>query len=221
MTYTTFRHLVIEDARVPVDVDEIAAIEAELGAVLPSSFLDFLNAASGGTVEYSVRIPPTSEGDEMMFCDIFHAGRDRQGEHGDGTLVGEIRGHRRFLGLPPGVLPFARDGGDSTVYLDLTKEGAGRVIAWVHGMPAWTGHRLDDGWVTVASNFDEYVSLLQLDEADAVSLLEEALKRNNPQQTDASRQFLDLALTGWRDRYPNLAGTGGIETDGEDHTCRP
>lgn len=213
MTYTTYRHLVIEDAKVPVEADEIAAVEAELGTALPPPFLGFLNAASGGSLEYYVHVPPEPDteetvGEEMMFCDIFHAGRDAQGGHGDGTLVGEIRGHRRFLSLPPGVLPFARDGGDSTVYLDLTQEGAGRVIAWVYGMPAWTGLRLDDGWVEVASDFDDYVSRLHLDEEEAVGLLQEAVNRNDPQQADANREFLDLALPGWRGRYPGLTGMG-------------
>ena len=50
--------------------------------------------------------------------------------------MGEIRSAREYVKIPQGVLPFARDGGGSVVYLDLSREGNGRVVAFVMDRPA-------------------------------------------------------------------------------------
>ena len=202
-----YKHIVIQNPTVPPDVSEIAAIERELGVALPASFVDFLQIANGGSPEYSIKVPPGPEGEEMMFCDLFTAGKDRNGDYGVDTLLGEIRQHRNLYNIPVEILPFARDGGDNVVFLDLTVQGGGRVVAFVHGLPAWTGGREDDRLLEVAESFDDYIANLYLPEDivnEAVELIEKALKGNNQSQVQASREFLDLAVPDWRVQYPHL-----------------
>ena len=40
------------------------------------------------------------------------------------------------------------------LYLELTPEGRGRVVAFVHGLPAWAGHHEADAFVVLAGSFD-------------------------------------------------------------------
>jgi cell wall assembly regulator SMI1 len=205
---TRYKHVVIEDFQGPPDVHEVQAIEQELGVALPSSFRQFLDVANGGTLEYSVRVPPTPDGEEMLFGMLFQAGRDRSDEYGYGTLIGEARDHRRFIGIPKEVLPFAQDGGGSTVYLDLTESGRGRVVAYVIGLPAWTGLRQEDALVEVARDFDEYLSRLYLEDdflEETFHLLGKAISDGDEEGVRASREYLDLAVPDWRERHPNLA----------------
>lgn len=205
---TTYKHVVIEDCKGRPDAQEVEAIEQELGASLPSSFRQFLDVANGGRLEYSVRVPPTPDGEELLFGQLFLAGKDRNGEYGDGTMIGELRSHRRFLGIRKGVLPFSRDGGDSTVYLDLTEQGQGQVVAFVFGLPAWTGLRQENALVEVAPSFDDYISLLYLDDdfvEEAFGLLEKAIEDGNEDRVRANYEFLDLAIPDWRKQHPHLA----------------
>jgi hypothetical protein len=65
-------------------------------------------------------VPQSSPGPP---CGLFSAD---EGTFCDGTFVGEIRSAREYVKIPQGVLPFARDGGGSVVYLDLSLEGNGR-----------------------------------------------------------------------------------------------
>jgi len=202
-----YKHIVIQNPTGPPDASELAVIERELGVALPPSFVDFLRVANGGSPEYSINVPPGPDGEELMFCDLFVAGKDRDGEYGAGTLLGEIREHRNLYNIPVEVLPFARDGGDNVVFLDLTVQGGGRVVAFVHGLPAWTGGHEDDRLVEVAPGFDEYISNLHLPEDivnEAVELIEQALKDNDPVRLGANRELLDLAVPDWREKYPHL-----------------
>lgn len=205
---TTYRHIVIEGTKGPPEAAEVEAIEQELGAALPLSFRQFLEVANGSTLEYSVRVSPTPDGEELLFGQLFQAGKDSNGEYGSGTLIGEARNHRSFIGIPKAVLPFARDGGDSTVYLDLTESGRGRVVAFVFGLPAWTGLRQEDALVEVARNFDEYLSRLYFDEdflEETFGLLEKAISDRDEERVRANREYLDLAVPDWREQHPHLA----------------
>lgn len=152
-----YEHLEIQGAKGAPEPEEVAAIESLLGRPLPQYFIDFLKVANGAYLDYCVRVPP--DGEEMSFCQLYEAGK-KNGEYSYGTLIYEIQFEREFKRIPEEVLPFARDGGSSVVYLDLTPEGNGRVVAYVHGRPAWAGGDEQDRFVELAPGFGEYIKML-------------------------------------------------------------
>ena len=122
--YTRFRHLAIERAKPAPTAEQLSAIEGLLGAELPTSFRQFLHVANGGYLEYMIDVPfDEGKSEPLCFCGIFSA---NDGDFLDETFVGEIRAAREYQNAPMGILPFARDGGGSIVYLDLSEEGKGR-----------------------------------------------------------------------------------------------
>ena len=200
MTYTQFRHLAIERAKPAPTEAQVAAIESLLGASLPASFREFLQAANGGYLEYVLDVPVgDGRSEELSFSGIFSAD---DGDFCDETLLGEIRSAREYQKVPPGVLPFARDGGGSIVYLDLSPEGCGRVVAFVAGLPEWTGLRTESAFVEVASSFDEYVSKLRIDRSSVIDHLQHDVERI--EHVDATEQWLSIGMPSWRSD-PELA----------------
>jgi hypothetical protein len=194
MNYSKYHHLAIEGAKPPPSKAQICAIEDELGAKLPPSFLQYLAVANGGYLEYSIEVPTGSgKSEDLSFCGLFSADI---GTFCDETFVGEIRSGRQFAKLPVGVLPFARDGGGSMVYLDLTTAGNGRVVAFVKGLPGWTGLRTDSAFIELATSFDEYVGKLKID-LDAVidHLKYDATELSHIASTE---EWLDIGLPNWR-----------------------
>ena len=163
----TYKHLKIKNAKESPTFEEIKEIENHLGAKLPQDFLNFLNVANGGYLNYSIDI----DGEPISFCSIHRSGKSGNGEYGYGTFIGEMLSDREnIISIPEKVLPFALDGGNSSgVYLDLTPEGNGRIVAFVHGLPEWTGRERRDKFIEIASNFSEYVELLyENDESDYI-----------------------------------------------------
>ena len=150
-----YKHLEIEDAKGAPSPEDVAAIEALLGRPLPPDFLDFLSVANGAYLDYCVRVPP---GDEFVrFYDVFLAGENEPGQH-YATFIREIEMERAHREIPKEFLPFASNGAHAVVYLDLTPEGNGRVIASLKGY-VWTGGR-DDGYIVLAPSFAEYTEML-------------------------------------------------------------
>jgi hypothetical protein len=195
MTYSRYRHLAIERARPAPTDTQLAAIENLLGARLPASFRDFLRVANGGYLEYVVDVRMGSGKTEpLCFCGLFSAD---EGTFCDGTFVGEIRSAREHVNIPQGVLPFARDGGGSVVYLDLSLEGNGRVVAFVTGLPEWTGLRTESGFIELASSFDEYVAKLRIDRDTVIDQLSD--DASNLSHVDATEEWLDIGMPRWRE----------------------
>jgi len=153
-----YKHLEVEDSKGAPAPEEVAAIEAKLGRPLPQDFLDFLSVANGAYLDYCVRVPPN--GEILSFCGIYLAGKNERGGYGYETFIHEIETERAYQNIPKGVLPFARDGGSSVVYLDLTPEGGGRVVAFVHGLPDWAGGREGDRFIEIAPSFADYIEML-------------------------------------------------------------
>lgn len=121
--YSVFRHLAIERAKPPPTSDEIAAIETLLGARLPRLFVEFLQVANGGSLEYVIDVPVGDvDSEQLSFSAIFST----ENQSGRETFLDEIRTAREHAKVPKGVLPFARNGGGSMAYLDLSKDGGGR-----------------------------------------------------------------------------------------------
>lgn len=192
--FSSYRHLAISNARPAPTVAQVEAIEALLGAPLPQSFLGFLTVANGGYIEYSIDVPVGAGRTEpLSFCGIFSA---EEGDFCDETFIGEIRAAREYAKVPEGVLPFARDGGGSMVYLDLTSEGNGRVVAFVKGLPEWTGLRTESAFIELAATFEEYVSKLRLDRGAIFDHLEH--DATELEHIDAIEESLDIGMPQWR-----------------------
>jgi hypothetical protein len=163
---THYKHLKIVNFAGTPSNKEIKAIEAQLGTALPDDFRAFVEVANGGYLPYLINVPPTPDGEPIGFCSVFSTKPNKLNEFGYRTFIGELRAIPKRFEIPKKVLPFATDGGGSTVYLDLTEEGKGRVVAFVHGLPAWTGLRQEDAFVEIAPNFSTFVDLLYLDPED-------------------------------------------------------
>lgn len=205
MTYTTYRHLAVEGAKPPPSEAQLHAIEDELGAKLPPSFREYLNAANGGYLEYVIDVPTgTGQVEGLSFCGLFSADI---GTFCDETFIGEIRSGREYTKIPKEVLPFARDGGGSIVYLDLTPQGNGRVVAFVEGLPAWAGKRTESAFVEIASSFDDYVNKLRVDIEAVIDHLENDASELS--HIAATEEWLDIGLSNWRS---NLSLTGAIQS---------
>ena len=194
MSHTQYRHLAFEGAKSPPTEEQLRAIEEELGAELPLSFKEYLTAANGGYLEYTIEVRMKSGKTEFMsFCGLFSADI---GAFCDETFIGEIRSGREYAKIPKGVLPFARDGGASIVYLDLTPEGNGRVVAFVMGLPEWTGLRTESAFIEVASSFDDYVDKLRIDVDAVIDHLEHDVTELS--EITAIEERLDVGMPGWR-----------------------
>ncbi len=158
---TRFRHLEIEDPLDPPTAEELAAVEEAVGARLPGPFVEFLATANGGRLDYSFDVPAGDGVLRMVFWSVLSTRRPLPGVPAHGKLLHEIEAERRLRGAGRHLLPFATDGGASVVYLDLSPEGYGRVVAFIEGLPQWTGV-LQSALVTLAPDFDGFVSALYL-----------------------------------------------------------
>ena len=118
-----------------------------------------------------------------------------EGDFCDETLVGEIRAARKHTDMPVRILPFARDGGNSMVYLDLTEEGGGRVLAYVQELPDWTGKRTH-GLMELAPSFDAWLDSLYIDRDTVLDELEHSV--SEPSHLDAMEEWLDIGMPAWR-----------------------
>ena len=194
--FAVFRHLAIEGPQSPPTPEELRAIEALLGAELPASFVEFLHVANGGYLEYVIDVPTESGGsEELSFCGIFATRSDEPVPYE--TFLYEIQAARETARVPEGVLPFARDGGGSAVFLDLTPEGAGRVVAFVMGLPAWTGSKRHvSAFIPVADSFDDYVAKLRLDREAILDHLTHDVRE--AAHVAANEAFLDIGMPEWR-----------------------
>ena len=114
-----YRGLVIFGPFGPVHPEEISALESEIGQAIPPAYRSFLEVANGGTLEYSIRVPPGPEGEPIGFSNLHLLGRDQHGEYGWETLLGEYRRlPQSWLAqhLPVAtLLPIARTGGDDQI----------------------------------------------------------------------------------------------------------
>ena len=99
--------------------------------------------------------------------------------------------------IPEKVLPFASDG-SSYLYLDLRDEAQACVLAFVHGLPTWTGLYQHNTLVKLTDTFSDFIDLLKLDVEEAKELLLAAIARDDKPAISANIDFLELALPNWR-----------------------
>ena len=172
-------------------------VERVVGVALPASYRSFMRIAHGGTLPYAVRLPPGDPtGDVIEFSDLYDVVGD-----GPGTLIGEHRTHpSTFMAesLPAPLLPVARAGGGSELYLDLRGETHGTVWAYVHGLPDWAGGDGQDRGGVVATSWDDYVEMLFIDEENAQEIWEDAIDGAEADWLPSVIDWLDAGLPGWR-----------------------
>jgi SMI1 / KNR4 family (SUKH-1) len=187
------------------DETELAELENTIGVPLPSPYREYLRVADGGTLDYDIRLPAEVGGEIMAFTQLFHLGRDGSGQHGYGTLLGEHTTRMslwlsEFTSLEQ-ILPIAEDGGGSLLCLDLALETFGRVVAFVRGLPDWTGLTQHDVGAVLALDFDAYLDALFIEEDHAQMAWEDAQHSSvDDHWRDAVRQWLDQGLPEWRTR---------------------
>lgn len=134
---------------------EIKAIEAAVGAKLPPEFRAFLAAANGATLPYSVNARSVGSDDLLNFREILSTrGTD------EGTFLGELSALRDRWNLPPGVLPFAREVGDSFALLDLRPQSHGAILALLSDRQTATPSTGEPVLIHLADSLDAYVDSL-------------------------------------------------------------
>ena len=108
--------------------------------------------------------------------------------------------------LPRQVLPFALGGGDAILLHGFDNRGRrSRVVVFLEGLPAWAGLRQESAFIEVAPSFGAFIHSLRVDKSYCIECLQDALKEGNAEAVRYNVEFLNLALPGWRDRYPSLA----------------
>jgi len=118
------------------------------------------------------------------------------GDFCDETFIGEIKSEREYAKIPNKILPFARDGGGSIVYLDLTDEGNGRVVAFVQGLPEWTGLRTESEFIQLAASFEEYIRKLRIDRNLLIDQIQNDVSQIS--HIDATLEWLEIGMPDWR-----------------------
>lgn len=191
-----YRHLIFEAMNPVTDEGAIARFENVLGCKLPDDYKAFLFACNGSGLDYDVRIPfPDGHAEYLSFG--FFPFEENGGVE---TNPHELIQDRQYDDLPDGVLPIGRDGGDSMLYLDL-REGC-QVLAWVRGLPAWTGKRQEDTFVVLADSFDEYLGLLELSDETVENHIKDFFA--TPESVAATIEWFDSGSPNWREKFRDL-----------------
>lgn len=178
---------------------DLGAVERAIGHALPPQYREFMLIANGGTLPYSVRLPPDSpDGQFVSFLDLYTINGD-----GWGSLLGGWRFlPKTFIAdqLPAGVLPVATDGGGSELFIDLREGTFGAVWAFVHGLPDWAGGDNIDRGGAVAADWQGYLDMLTVDEEYAEEVWTDNQPDPDPSWTAALVSWLDSGLPDWRSR---------------------
>lgn len=178
-----------------VDLDEVEQLEQTIDRRLPADYREFIVLASGGTLPYAVRLPPGDADGELLEFDTL----TRVGGNFNLAAAWKNFGNTVFAEhLPNGLLEVARDGGGSTLFLDLRDESFGSVWAFVFGLPSWTGSSRSTIGGQVAPSWNDYLDMLTLDEDYAREVWEEAHINPDPDWTTAVVAWLDSGLPEWR-----------------------
>lgn len=190
-----YKERLIDDTHAPATAQAIAAIEQQLGCALPEDYKHFLQQCNGGCLDYDIPLQFEDGSTEFLsFSALYSADIAADWESNPFELV-QQKQHSDFPAS--GVLPIARDGGSSVLYLDL-RDGY-KVVAYVQGLPGWTGKRQQDALVMVAESFDDY--LLQLTLSDET--IEQHILRFdvNDITAAATLEWFDSAGLAWREKF--------------------
>lgn len=192
-----YRDLVVESRGPPVATLLVQEVEALLGCALPSDYREFLVECNGGHMGYQIEVSfPNGFREYLEYGSLYSV------DHGEWeTNPFELRRAREDNQVPPqGVLPIARDGGGSVLYIDL--RAGYRVVAFVEGLPGWTGRSQESSLVEVATSFDEYLSKLVICDDIARDHIESF--DITPESIRATVQWLDSRSKGWRAKFADI-----------------
>ncbi|HJL47011.1 MAG TPA: hypothetical protein RMG45_14270, partial [Polyangiaceae bacterium LLY-WYZ-15_(1-7)] len=161
----------------------------------PASYCAFLEQGNGASLAFYVCPSRSPDGTSPRVGPArFHSTRLYGGW---GTLLFELEQARtNVFQLPPRILPIA-EGWSAPVFLDLTPEGAGRVVVFRRGLPGWTGLPTDSAWLDVAPSFEAYLNALELDREELAH--EVANSPTTSAHVAAWETHLDLLAPDWRD----------------------
>ncbi len=197
---TAYKNTVITDAHdAPSDAD-IKKLETNLTTQLPQSFKDFLAVANGGDLGfYYLDIEHPEMKIPRSFGFLYGTKSKTEGLP-MGDFEHEIVQSRDAAQLPNEVLPVARDNSGCELYIDLTPgEGSGNVVAFIQGIEGWDDQPKDNAWITIALDWDDYLSRLKLEEVFCKEQIEEALTKKDNDKLQYLIAFMDLAKPKWRD----------------------
>ncbi|HLY75996.1 MAG TPA: SMI1/KNR4 family protein [Planctomycetota bacterium] len=190
-TVASYKGLIVDRFNSPPSSEDIRRVEMELGCSLPADYRAMIDACNGASLNYFTTVELAFGRRETMGYCSFHA--VSPGEWG--TLPFELAQIRRWPGFPAQkVLPIARDGGGSVLFLDL-REGC-RVLAFVDGLPAWTGREGNESLVPVAKSLDEYLAGMVIPDEIAKDHLETF--DVTPESVRATAEWLDSRCVDWR-----------------------
>jgi hypothetical protein len=137
--------------RRPPTPDQISFIEELVGTRIPQSYIEFLKFSNGGCAELDTFYYEFEGIERRESVDtFFHISTDC-GSSGD--VAWEYK--HRWNGIPEQFLPIACNGLGDLICLDLTGPGGGRVVIWIHDIPA-------NQLRSVANSFEEFIDLLTL-----------------------------------------------------------
>jgi hypothetical protein len=71
------------------------------------------------------------------------------------------------------------------------------VVAFVLGLPEWTGLRTKSEYIELASSFDEYVDKLRIDREAVIDHLTHDARTVG--HVDATEEWLDIGMPSWRE----------------------
>ena len=165
MSTSRYLHLEIDAPKAPPTDEELSAIEDAVGGPLPKELLDFLAVANGGKLDYTFELPTEAGPFPLCFFSLYSTRRPFPGRAAGGLILHELEVERRLKDLRAGLLPIAGDGGTSVLYVDLSPEGHGRVVAWVEGLPAWDG-TAEGCFVELSPSLPSFLSGLFLNTVD-------------------------------------------------------
>ncbi|QDQ88376.1 SMI1/KNR4 family protein [Alcaligenaceae bacterium SJ-26] len=188
----------IETTQPPASEQALEHIETVLGTTLPEDYKNFLRTVNGGYLEYDLSVSFEDGSHEYLsFSALFHADMADEWESNPFELT-QARQHPDFPRF--GVLPIARDGGSSVLYLDL-RQGC-QIVAHVAGLPAWTGKRQQDTLLVVASSFDDYLQRLTLSKETILGHIQAF--DATPDTVQATLEWFDSAGKTWRQAYQTI-----------------
>lgn len=193
-----YRNLILEEANQPATDAEIESLEGELGSKLPEDYRLFLKSCNGGYLEYDTLIHfEEGPSEYLCFSELYSVNSTKEW----GCNPFQLRQARTHEAFPnKGVIPIARDGGSSILYLDL-RDGY-KIVALVLGLPEWTGLRQEDSLVVVADSFDEYLQKLTISDA----MIREHIENFEISETSvrSTIEWLDSVGLDWRNKYRTL-----------------